>query len=96
MASARSLWPNTSSRTCRKAAIGFCRLLLIGMLVLSCVAIPVPQTIAAIDRITGVYDDTSVVFTVFLTEPSLAADGWNIQLFVNSDNVASTGYGVNG
>ncbi len=93
MNGARRLWSDTISRTWRKAVSGVCKLSLIGTLVLSCVAIPVPQTIAAIDRITGVYDNTSIVFTVFLTEPSFAADGWNIQLFINADNVATTGYG---
>ncbi len=91
--SVRWLSSIVDARTWRTVAMGLCRLCLIGTLVLSCVAIHVPQTKAAIDHVTGTYDNTAIVFTLFLTEPSRAADGWTFQLFVNSDNLTSTGYG---
>ncbi len=34
-----------------------------------------------------------MAFTLFLTEPSRAVDGWTFQLFIDADNLSSTGYG---
>lgn len=54
----------------------------------------VPDAVGDIQSVVGTYNSVDILFKIAFTEPSLPQYGWEFQVFFDTDNNLSTGYGA--